>query len=311
MSFEATELLAKLQRETALWATVEIHGKETRHTDTNETSRFITTLTCKYIQNADGNRYYEKQFATGDGRSVAEFLFKQGKSFSRARVDLLSNTYITPLMNTSGFGEESSPHFRRTNTPEPLQHLFVGRSPLHAALRTATIVGKSEVLQRPCVIFKLEDVQFAREAHAYYVHLDTVSAMPLKCVYGDNPNEPFSQWIAEEIIAVQGRTVVTKSSYVRWNVVNGVRSERRTSHFVDKILFDKKYSTATFASDRLKVSGFVEPARIDNKANVVSSITVNGDALQPSTYTSMISIFTFTLGVVICGVAILQKRKNA
>lgn len=204
-----------------------------------------------YIETALGQRYYEKKGFLPNGKVSRTESFSDGRRFTNVEYDPKEPKNQQIITLTNNFGSESLEELNLSDRPVPLFYFYVGRAPLHEALRDATrdATTSMQVIGRECHVFHFPRVRFNKEPRELRIYLDKASAIPLRFVCGDSIEKPLWTWEAESLDKVGDYWVPKNSRYRSYSygdaaAPGSIKFEK--VYKVTDVQYNKQYNMQTF-----------------------------------------------------------------
>jgi hypothetical protein len=263
------------RRSVELWARVELNPVKIDP----QTPLKYDAIEDHYVETAMGERLCDARFLKSgvavqryghfsDGSKCADLNYSEG-NLERQVSAVIKRTYFT---------EDRSD---RTERPEPLSVLYVGREPLQKALPKARYLGKDRVVNRGCDVFLFVRVRWEiPQDHVYF--LDEATSIPLKVEsYADETartkKNPLWTWTAQSLDEVGHHFVPLKSKTISYG--ENAQPDFTWVHTVVSIEFGKDFPASTFWPSLNPGVGVLDT--IANKRYVVPGVRE-----EPSTGTS-------------------------
>jgi hypothetical protein len=246
MGTPAETFAERLAWELESWKSVEVRARHEMVSREAPPSVDHNGILEHYIESSSGQRYYNFQFLKNGGPASRYAYFADGQRCADVQYSDGDPETQRSIVIKRGFRLEDQSD--RVDRPVPLLYLYVGREPLHEALREAHYLGQARVLGRGCEAFLFKQVKwFVPQDQVFY--LDRATSIPLKVEsFSDaearSREAPLWAWTAEELGEVQGHPVVLRSKQVDYE---GQTEPTMTRTFqVESIAFDQTYPASTF-----------------------------------------------------------------
>lgn len=240
----------KLEWLNASWSSIDLRLKHMLHELVSKGGRVqvFDQINIHYLETSSGRRFLDETYLNSStGKEVYEEIHVfdgiRGTDWSR-RLDPKSREQV--VIHKHFYMEDSAPE---TKKPVPLYYQWVGRRPLHEAIRKAQYLGEAAHDGKKCDTFLFVKTGWTgRQDRVYY--LDKTTSVPLKVVsYLDGgereKGRPSSVWTATEIKIVQGYPFAWNSLEEDYTGEGGTLSYKR-EYKVDSIVLNKVYDRKMF-----------------------------------------------------------------
>ncbi|HEX8202983.1 MAG TPA: hypothetical protein VF590_21080 [Isosphaeraceae bacterium] len=261
MASPAEAAAQRLSWEMESWKSIEIrtHQDFTNH-DVGRDPQMDAAARFEdhYIETATGQRLYESSARPAGGDARQSTYYSDGTRCADL-VDFDVNGARQHQMTIKrSFGSEAQ---RNTSfRPEPLNHLYIGTTPLPKALPKATHLGSDRHLDRDCDTFLFPGDRPGAAPAAIVYCLDRETSIPLEVRYfGDErsreDDRPYAIWRAESLDQVEGHRIPLKSEILHYaqDQRGGTPATGQASHvsmthkiLVDELHFQRDYPAALF-----------------------------------------------------------------
>ncbi len=149
------------------------------------------------------------------------------------------------------FGDEHQ--LGSTYRPEPLYFYFVGKAPIHEALRGARPLGDGRAMDRACDLYLFPNTKLAEAPLDAVYYLDQETSTPLKVEYylaGQDRTaaKPIRIWEAKTLDRIEGDRYFPLRSEGRFftETPSGMAPAGTNTIIVDAIHYDREFGPKTF-----------------------------------------------------------------
>ncbi len=310
-----------LKRELDSWKTLAPKVVEEQDTPKRDAQGKVYS---EYVGTRNGKRLYKTVITDRNGRTFHDGTISDGTR--RWKLDHKEGGELETVIIRKA--SEEVPPSMGGQSPKPWLLMFVGGKPLHTAIRDAERIGETEVIGRPCDVYRFANVQAGRFPADVVYALDRETSIPLRVEYcqpGDDlaqPAGPYSVWEAKTLDSVGAHHMPLTSSYVAYrrpdesgNVEEMVRQNITVESLeydapIEASLFQPQIGPDVTIMDKIQGTTVYPPSAETTPTTTIPT-TANASAVPPTPWSHYAPLAGIGFGLCVLAAGFLLWMRGA